>query len=253
MNRFLIALAWVGLFAGAAGAQEKKFTIRWFGQSFFQITTTAGTRIVIDPHAIEQYPRNIVPADVVLITHPHLDHSTLTPIENRDKAKVIAGIKVMGRRQEWNNIDEKFRDAQIKSVGLYHDKESGMARGRNTAFLIEVDGLRICHLGDLGHELSDRQVQAIGQVDILMIPVGGIYTINGTDATKLDITSGTGSCSVTATKAADADYNSATSPANAVTISKASQGALLVTAPSDGTEHSGCVAMNGLQESMNLA
>src|SRR5438552_5058340 len=113
MKRLLIALSCIGLFAGVATAQDKKLTIRWFGQSFFQIVTTAGTRIVIDPHAIEQYPRNVVQADLVLITHPHLDHSTLTPVENRDKAKVLAGIKVAGRRQEWNTVDEKFRDVQF--------------------------------------------------------------------------------------------------------------------------------------------
>src|ERR1700730_8397023 len=129
----LIAAACLGLLAGAAPAQDKKVTIRWFGQSFFQIVTSTGTRIVIDPHAIEQYPRNVVQADLVLITHPHLDHNNLTPIENRDKAKVLAGVTGTARRQEWNLIGEKFRDVQITSVGLYHDKNSGMTRGRNSA------------------------------------------------------------------------------------------------------------------------
>jgi L-ascorbate metabolism protein UlaG (beta-lactamase superfamily) len=183
--RLLIALTCVGAFAGAAPAQDKKLTIRWFGQSFFQITTTAGTRIVIDPHLIEQYPRNIVPADLVLITHPHVDHSNLDAIQNRDKAKVLHGIKVTGRRQDWVPIDEKFKDVQVYSIGTYHDKDSGMTRGRNSVFVIEVDGLRICHLGDLGHELSDRQLKSIGAVDILMIPIGGIYTINGSEAKKV--------------------------------------------------------------------
>lgn len=183
MKKLIASLAALTLVFGLATAQEgKKVTIRWFGQSFFQIETTAGTKIVLDPHAIEQYPRNSVQADLVLISHPHLDHSTLTPVENRDKAKVLHGIKGMGKRQEWVNIDEKFRDVHVYSVGLYHDKESGMQRGRNTAFVLEFDGLRVCHLGDLGHELTDRQAQAIGKVDILMIPVGGIYTINGTEA-----------------------------------------------------------------------
>lgn len=183
--RLLIALACVALVDGSAAAQEKKLTIRWFGQSFFQLVTTTGTRIVIDPHAIEQYPRNIVPADLVLITHPHLDHATLNPIENREKAKVLEGVKVNGRRQDWNPIDEKFKDVQVYSLGTYHDKDSGMSRGRNTVFILEVDGLRICHLGDLGHELSERQLKTIGTVDILMIPVGGTYTLNGTDAKKV--------------------------------------------------------------------
>jgi L-ascorbate metabolism protein UlaG (beta-lactamase superfamily) len=193
MKQLLISCVCVGLCSAAALAQEKptgdqeskKVVIRWYGQSFFQIVTTAGTRIVIDPHAIEQYPRNMVQADLVLISHPHLDHATLTPITNRDKAKILYGIKVEGRQQIPNPINEKFRDVQISSVALFHDKESGMQRGRNTAFILEFDGLRICHLGDLGHELNDRQLRAIGPVDVLMIPIGGIYTLNGADAKEV--------------------------------------------------------------------
>lgn len=184
MQKF-IALTFALMVTTTAPAQDKKLTLRWYGQSFFQLITTTGTRIVFDPHAIEQYPRNLVTADLVVISHPHLDHATLNNITNRDKARVLAGVKTEGRRQEWNVIDEKFRDVKVASVGLYHDKESGMARGRNAAFVLEVDGLRIVHLGDLGHELSERQVQAIGPVDVLMIPVGGIYTLNGTDARKV--------------------------------------------------------------------
>lgn len=185
MRHFLVALTVVGLLTGTATGQEKTLTIRWFGQSFFQVTTSAGTRIVFDPHAIEQYPRNMVPADLVLVSHPHLDHSTLLSVSGADRAKVLHGIKQMGRQQQFVTIDEKFGDVKIYNVSLFHDKESGMARGRNAAFIVEVDGLRICHLGDLGHELNERQLRAIGQVDILMIPIGGIYTINGSDAKKV--------------------------------------------------------------------
>jgi len=184
MKKFIALLVMLAS-AVAADAQEKKLTIRWYGQSFFQVVTTSGTRIVFDPHAIEQYPRVMVAADLVLVSHPHLDHATLSAVTNRDKAKVLNGVKAVGRRQEWIEIDEKVRDAKITNVGLFHDKDSGMSRGRNSAFIVEVDGLRIVHLGDLGHELSERQVAAIGVVDVLMIPVGGIYTINGTDARKV--------------------------------------------------------------------
>jgi L-ascorbate metabolism protein UlaG (beta-lactamase superfamily) len=186
MLRNLIPLLCAVLISGSAAAQEgKKLTIRWYGQSFFQITTSAGTRIVVDPHSIQQYPRDMVAADLVLITHPHADHSSLARIPDRDKVKVLTGVKGTVRRQEWNRIDEKFHDAHIYSVGTFHDKDSGMTRGRNSCIIIEVDGLRICHLGDLGHELSERQLQSIGEVDILMVPIGGIYTINGTDAKKV--------------------------------------------------------------------
>lgn len=185
MRSLLIAFIAAAWFAGSAPAQDKKLTLRWYGQSFFQLETTTGTKIVFDPHAIEQYPRVMVTADLVLISHPHLDHATLIPVTNRDKAKVLAGVKVEGRRQEWITVDEKFKDIQIRNVGLFHDKDSGMSRGRNSAFIVEVDGLKICHLGDLGHELNERHIKAIGEIDVLFIPIGGIYTINGTDAKKV--------------------------------------------------------------------
>ena len=186
MIRNIVAVICIGLISGAAMAQEKKkLVIRWYGQSFFHITASDGTRIAFDPHAIVQYPRNVVPADLVLISHPHADHNALDAIENKDKAKVLTGVKGTVRKQEWNRVDEKFREARIYSIGTFHDKDSGMTRGRNSCMIVEVDGLRICHLGDLGHELSDRQVQTIGEIDILMIPVGGVYTLNGTDARKI--------------------------------------------------------------------
>lgn len=168
--------------SGPAWSQEKKWTIRWYGQSFFQVTTTSGTRLVFDPHAIDQYPRQLVPADLVLVSHPHLDHSTLHAIPQRDKVKVLAGVTGTARRQEFVSIDENFRDCRIQNISTFHDKDNGMLRGRNSVFVVEVDGLRLCHLGDLGHTLNDRQLQRLGTVDVLMIPVGGIYTLNGSDA-----------------------------------------------------------------------
>lgn len=180
MRRSSALLAALLLALPAAAQEPKKLTLRWFGHSFFQLTTAAGTKIVFDPHAIEMYPRVQVPADLVLITHPHLDHNQIQSVV--EKPKIINGLKVEGRKQDWVTVDEKFQDARIIGVGLYHDKSMGMDRGKNTAFVVEVDGLRIVHLGDLGHELTDAQVKAIGPVDVLLIPIGGIYTINGTDA-----------------------------------------------------------------------
>jgi len=169
-------------------AAEKSLVIRWHGQSFFEIITTTGTRIVIDPHAIEQYGRKTLQADLVLISHPHTDHSTTDAIENIKKAKVIHAVvedKNDRRRMEWNLVDEKFKDVHIQTLGCYHDNMSGMQRGKNGILILEVDGLRIVHLGDLGHTLSEAQLKRIGQVDILMIPVGGVYTLNSLDAAKV--------------------------------------------------------------------
>src|SRR6185312_8897054 len=81
--------------------------------------------------------------------------------------------------------DEKIKDVRIRNFGTYHDATGGMQRGKNAVFVIEMDGLRIAHLGDLGHTLSEAQLRRLGEIDILMIPVGGVYTLNGLDAQKV--------------------------------------------------------------------
>jgi L-ascorbate metabolism protein UlaG (beta-lactamase superfamily) len=182
------ALALVALLlpAAAAPAQEaKKLTLRWFGQSFFQLTTTAGTRVVFDPHAIDAFGRPTAAADLVLLSHAHNDHTMIDAVENKERAKVVTGFKLVKdakdvvRKVDWNTVNETFRDVKIRSVATYHDNSQGLERGKNTVFVLEVDGLKIVHLGDLGHVLSDGQAKEIGPVDVLMIPVGGVYTING--------------------------------------------------------------------------
>jgi L-ascorbate metabolism protein UlaG (beta-lactamase superfamily) len=163
-------------------AAEGKVTIRWHGQSFFEIITSKGTRIVTDPHAIDAYGRIHVQADLVLISHLHSDHTQVGVIDNKDKAKIIYGLKVVNQREEWNPVDETFRDVKVRSLGVYHDTMQGMERGKNTIFIIDVDGMHIVFLGDLGHLLDAGQIRQIGPVDVLMIPIGGVYTINGSDA-----------------------------------------------------------------------
>jgi L-ascorbate metabolism protein UlaG (beta-lactamase superfamily) len=169
-------------------ASAADLIIRWHGQSFFEIVTTAGTRIVLDPHAIEQFGRKDVPADLVLMSHLHNDHTQVGVIPNIKKAKQFNALKDLGtdgKRTEWNQIDEKFKDVHFRCVGVYHDDSMGMQRGKNGIWIMEVDGLKIVHLGDLGHQLSDAQLKRVGEVDILMIPVGGVYTLNGLDAAKV--------------------------------------------------------------------
>ena len=146
-------------------------------------------RIAIDPHGLEAYGRQMVTADLVLLSHLHLDHIYLEAIQKREKGadpKVVFGLFKDGRnRGEWNHIDEEFKDVHIRSVGAYHDNSSGLERGKNTVFIITVDGLNIVHLGDLGHQLTDLQIKNIGPVDVLMIPIGGVYTLNGSEAKQV--------------------------------------------------------------------
>jgi L-ascorbate metabolism protein UlaG (beta-lactamase superfamily) len=188
MTRSLIALATGVLLTGAAGAAEPSkaaVLIRWHGQSFFEIQSSKGTRIVTDPHAIEGYGRIGVEADLVTISHFHNDHTQIGVVENQDKAQKLIGLKGDGKKVDWNPIDEKVKDIHVRTVGVYHDPRKGMERGKNSVFIFEMDGLHIVHLGDLGHLLSDDEIKAIGPVDVLMIPVGGIYTINGAEAKKV--------------------------------------------------------------------
>jgi L-ascorbate metabolism protein UlaG (beta-lactamase superfamily) len=167
----------------AAGAAEIK--IAWYGQSMFEIVTPKGTRIVTDPHNLEEYRVKPIKADLVLMSHLHVDHTRTDMIENIKEAKAFNALKQVGLDTTWNVIDEKFKDVHIKTVATYHDTSSGLVRGKNGVWVIEVDKIRIVHLGDLGHQLNKTQLKAIGTVDILMIPVGGVYTLNGIDAQKV--------------------------------------------------------------------
>ncbi len=79
----------------------------------------------------------------------------------------------------------KAKGIEFKGIASYHDDAGGRLRGNNIIFCFEVDGIRVCHLGDLGHLLDDKQVKEIGSVDILLIPVGGYYTIDAKAATQV--------------------------------------------------------------------
>jgi L-ascorbate metabolism protein UlaG (beta-lactamase superfamily) len=184
-------LALLFLLALSSPAAAKNVTIRWHGQSFFEVRSDAGTVLAVDPHNIEGYGRREVKADAVLMTHYHIDHLAPEPITNFSATKKIHGLKnpkgLAGNRRddEFNEVNETVKGVKVTSIASYHDKVQGMTRGKNSIFILEVDGLRIVHLGDLGHTLTPGQVKAIGAVDVLMIPVGGIYTVNGVDAKKV--------------------------------------------------------------------
>jgi L-ascorbate metabolism protein UlaG (beta-lactamase superfamily) len=188
MTRYLVAAAGALLLAGTVTAADPagKVEIRWYGNSFFDITSSKGTHLITDPHAIPAFGSREVKADIVLISHEHSDHNQLGILNISDPKNVIHGLKLDKKKKlDWDPIDTTIKEFHIRSVKSYHDNEEGLVRGKNTIFVIEVDGLRIVHLGDLGHLLSDKQVKEIGKVDVLMIPVGGVYTINGDEAKKV--------------------------------------------------------------------
>jgi L-ascorbate metabolism protein UlaG (beta-lactamase superfamily) len=182
MLRHLTALFAVLCLTAAASADEKKLTIRWHGQSFFEIIASDGTRVAIDPHNIEQFGRQMVKADLAICSHLHNDHTRIDVLEKNDKRKTLYGVRLEKGKPEWTNFDEKIKGVHVRSVGTYHDNMQGLKRGLNSVTIIEMDGFKIVHLGDLGHKLSKKQLEDIGEVDILMIPVGGVYTLNGSEA-----------------------------------------------------------------------
>lgn len=169
-------------------AQEGPIKIKWHGQSFFEMITPQGTRVVFDPHAIEAYGRKQVVADLILQSHLHTDHTRVEVVSNKDKARTIQGLKPstqQGRPPEFNPVEEDLKDVKVRDVSLYHDGMNGLLRGLNAAWIVEVAGLKVVHLGDLGHKLTREQIKQIGPVDILMIPIGGIYTLNGNEAREV--------------------------------------------------------------------
>jgi L-ascorbate metabolism protein UlaG (beta-lactamase superfamily) len=190
MLRQLISLSALVLAVPAVSAKE--VTIRWHGQSFFEVQSSKGTVVAIDPHNFEAYGRRAVKADAVLITHFHIDHASPAPIVDADKTRLISGLYNKqgfgGNRKndEFHDVDVKVKDIRVTNVGTYHDNMEGLRRGKNAVFVLEVDGLKIVHLGDLGHSLNKAQLRKIGDnVDVLMVPVGGVYTLNGSEAKEV--------------------------------------------------------------------
>lgn len=165
-----------------AFATDGKFTIKYLGHACFLITSPGGVKIVTDPFdPTIGYPWKRVSADVITVSHEHYDHNYTKAIEG--SPKVIRGLKDGGR--DWNAVKEKTGDVEITNIGVFHDDSGGSRRGKNSVFILNVSGIRIVHLGDLGHVLSDEQVKLIGRVDVLLIPVGGYFTIGPKEADRI--------------------------------------------------------------------
>ncbi len=143
--------------------------IEWRGHACFFIDC-AGKTIVMDPFddSYGYAPLN-GKADLVTVSHDHNDHNA---------AHLISGSPIMIK----NSGETHFGDITIKGISTYHDKKEGKLRGSNLVYKISAEGINLVHLGDLGHVLSQEQIHAIGQVDVLLIPVGGTYTIDAQEA-----------------------------------------------------------------------
>jgi L-ascorbate metabolism protein UlaG (beta-lactamase superfamily) len=193
---FLVGSGWMCASTGTTGEKPwEPITVEYHGQSFYIVTTSKGKRIAFDPHAIPAYhpsgfirKEDLKKADIICISHNHTDHTRTEVIEKSKDQKILRGLKTPSFKADWNIFDETIGDIKVRTVGVYHDNNEGLQRGKNAVFIVEVDGWRIVNLGDLGHLLTPGQLKAIkkaGPIDVLMIPVGGIYTLNGSEAQKV--------------------------------------------------------------------
>lgn len=200
---FPLLMAGVILTLGSAAMADpgKPVAIRWWGQGYVSIETWWGLTLAIDPYALKiGYDDPGVSADLVLITHNHFDHNN--PDIVRGNPQIARALDEHNHPQRVDLILDRLPNQDkpvvarpemrilhsdnaisIQNIPAFHDNSHGSERGPTGMFLISVDGLRILHCGDLGQdELTAEQLARIGDVDVMLIPVGGVYTLDGPGA-----------------------------------------------------------------------
>ncbi|MFP3975424.1 MAG: MBL fold metallo-hydrolase [Dehalococcoidia bacterium] len=146
--------------------------INWLGHSCFRLKNKDAT-IITDPFdETAGYAVKPLKADIVTVSHEHPRHSTVDNVEG--DPKVLRGPG-----------EYEIKGVFIYGIRTFRDSDQGKTKGKNTAYLIELDGVKICHLGDLGHALSAAQVEDMSDTDILLIPVGGVSTVDASTAAEV--------------------------------------------------------------------
>lgn len=146
--------------------------INWLGHSCFRIKGR-NAAIVTDPYPPDLgYSLGKPSADIVTVSHPHPGHSYIQGVSGDPRV-----VKGPG--------EYEISGVMIIGIATFHDNDKGAKRGKNTVYLMEVDGVSVCHLGDLGHTLTADQVEQIEEADVLLLPVGGVHTIDATVATEV--------------------------------------------------------------------
>jgi L-ascorbate metabolism protein UlaG (beta-lactamase superfamily) len=152
--------------------------INWYGHAAFHILTDQETRIIIDPYESGAFDGALAygpikdKADIVITSHDHADHNYTKDIQGKYTLINKAGTY-------------EIKDVKIKTIPSFHDSSGGKEKGHNLISMIKTDNMVLVHLGDLGHTLDAAMLKDIGKVDILLIPVGGFFTINAAVATKV--------------------------------------------------------------------
>lgn len=147
--------------------------ITYLGQSSFKIKTK-NSIVITDPFDSKMVGLKFEKqeANIVTISHHHTDHDNL--------AAVGGVVKVIDGPGEYD-----IADVSIRGFKTFHDASEGKERGKNTIYVIEEGGVKVLHLGDLGHKLSESLIKELGSIDVMMIPVGGVYTLNGKEAVEV--------------------------------------------------------------------
>ncbi|MEI8349444.1 MAG: MBL fold metallo-hydrolase [Candidatus Omnitrophota bacterium] len=174
--------------------------ISFMGHACFLLETARGTKIITDPYepgsyqgALKYAPVNI-DADIVTVSHKHPDHNF---------TKEFRKAKIYDHSGSWS-----IYDVEIKGILSYHDNQKGKARGSNIIFVISADGMRIAHFGDLG--TTDIDYGSIGQIDVALIPVGTIFTIDAEEIARLNKTLNPRICIPMHFKTSRCEFNIAT-------------------------------------------
>lgn len=148
--------------------------LKYYGHAFFTLTLENGTQIAFDPYdGFYQYPRRKVDADICLMSHHHYDHDSMASV-----SQTARGIDQPGVHKPADGV-------VVRGIPTWHDEVQGAKRGLNTVYVVEAEGLRIGHAGDLGHVPNAVQRSQIGHLDVLLLPVGGYYTIDPAEALEV--------------------------------------------------------------------
>lgn len=146
--------------------------IKWLGHASF-LLESVGIKLLTDPfNAKIGYQLCKEKVDIVTVSHQHWDHNAVDTLSGNPRVIRETGL---------HTID----GINVKGINTYHDKKQGQERGNNIIFKISSENLDILHLGDLGHVLTDRQLMEVGNVDILLVPVGGRYTVDAEAAYEI--------------------------------------------------------------------
>ncbi|RTZ94040.1 MAG: MBL fold metallo-hydrolase [Deltaproteobacteria bacterium] len=152
--------------------------IKWYGHASFLIVSDDGVRIITDPYEPGAYDGGIAykpiedTADIVTVSHDHADHNYVQGIKGNPEV-----VKGPGTHES--------KGITFSGYATFHDPSQGKERGENTMFVFTVDGVTVCHAGDLGHLLSADDAKALGPIDVLMLPIGGVFTLDPREASEV--------------------------------------------------------------------